>query len=67
MEKMTFELGDEKWKDFNDHTRKKRPLRWSIGKEKGREPLHKWDGGQLMKGPARLRGLAPFLQAEGAM
>lgn len=35
MEKMTFELGDEKWKDFNDHTRKKRPLRWSTGKETG--------------------------------
>ena len=35
MEKMTFELGDEKWKDFNDHTWKKRPLRWSIGKETG--------------------------------
>ena len=35
MEKMTFELGDEKWKDFNDHTWKKRPLRWSTGKETG--------------------------------
>lgn len=32
-----------------------------------RVPLHIWDGGQLMKGPARLRGLAPFLEAEGAM
>ena len=32
-----------------------------------RLPVHKWDGGQLMKGSARLRGLAPFLKAEGAL
>ena len=32
-----------------------------------RLPVHKWDGGQLMKGSARLRGLAPFLEAEGAL
>lgn len=33
MEKMTFELGDDKWKDFKDHKWKKRPFRWSTGKE----------------------------------
>lgn len=50
MEKMTFELGDEKWKDFNDHTWKTRPLRWSTGKDGRESTLHIWDGGQLMKG-----------------
>ena len=35
MEKMTFELGDDEWKDFNDHKRKKRPFRRSTGKETG--------------------------------